>query len=115
MFCCRVRYFLWESTVFLVREYGIPCGRVRYSLSGSTVFLVGEYGIPCGRVRYCPPGALTRNNRRICRTFVKTALGAGQVGAKTRGEFVGEYGIFCGRVRYFLWESTVSICRPVRY
>jgi hypothetical protein len=123
MFCCRVRYSLWESTVFLVGEYGIPCGRVRYSLSGSTVFLVGEYGIPCGRVRYCAPGALTRNNRRICRTFVKTALGAGQVGAKTRGEFVGEYGIFCGRVRYrfvgeygirgnragkpILWESTV--------
>src|SRR5215218_8731458 len=115
MFCCRVRYSLWESTVFLVGGYGIPCGRVRYSLWESTVFLVGGSGIPCGRVRYWPLGALTRNHRRICRTFVKTALGAGQIGAKRRGEFVGEYGIFCERVRYFLWESTVSICRPIRY
>src|SRR5215217_4357257 len=81
MFCCRVRYSLWESTVFLVGEYGIPCGRVRYSLLEGTVFLVGEYGIPCGRVRYSLSGSTV---------FL-----------------VGGYGIPCGRVRYSLWESTV--------
>jgi hypothetical protein len=51
MFCCRVRYYSWQSTVKLVGEYGKACRRVRYSLWRSTVRLAGEYGIVARRAK----------------------------------------------------------------
>ena len=93
MFCCRVRYCLWESTVLLVGEYGIalqvPLRGIIAAFAGFLSKLLSEPG------RSAP--------RRGANLWESTVF------------FVGEYGIFCGRVRYFLWESTVLICRPVRY
>src|SRR5215212_10058479 len=85
MFCCRVRYSLWESTVFLVGEYGIPCRGVRHSLWESTVFLVGEYGI-----------ALQVHLRGIIAAF-----------AGLLSKLLSEPGRSAPRRGANLWESTV--------
>ena len=116
MFCCRVRYSLSGSTVFLVGGYGIPCGRVRYSLWESTVFLVGEYGI-----------ALQVHLRGIIAAFaglLSKLLSEPGRSAPRRGAnlwestvfFVGEYGIdlSAGTVLGETGRGSRS-CRRVRY
>jgi hypothetical protein len=116
MFCCRVRYSLSESTVFLVGGYGIPCRRVRYSLSEGTVFLVGEYGIT---LQVHLRGIIAAFAGLLSKLLSEPGRSAPRRGAnlwESTVFFVGEYGIdlSAGTVLGETWRGGRS-CGRVRY
>jgi hypothetical protein len=106
--CGKVRQVLWQGTAKLVRRYGMPCWTVRYPLSARTVIFVWEYGIRCWNVRYPRTGNQVRSKCRLCRAFWLDWLVRAPEGIRKKRAFVGRYG-------NLLLESTVFLCRGVRY